>query len=399
MSAARSAVVIGSGIFGVTTALELRRRGWVVTLTDPGPLPHPDAASTDVSKAIRMDYGSDEHYMEMMEEAFAGWDAWNARWLEPLYHEVGFLVMAAGPMRPGGFEHDSFEMLKKRGHRPERLDAAGLRARFPAWGTDVYRAGYFNPRAGWAESAKVVAWLVEEARGAGVVLREGLRAVRLVESGSRVAGVELVHSATPSASTPQETIRADVVVAAAGPWSPALLPHLRDFMDVVGQPVVHFLPRDPEPFRAPRFSVWTADIAHSGWYGFPALPNGIVKIGNHGPGRALHPDDPRRVTESELAHVRAFASATFPGLADAPIAASRLCLYADTWDGDFYIDHDPERPGLFVATGGSGHAFKFAPILGRVAADTVEGKPNRYASRFAWRRRGHGKKEQARFKE
>jgi len=107
----------------------------------------------------------------------------------------------------------------------------------------------------------------------------------------------------------------------------------------------------------------------------------------------------RRVTESELARVRAFARATFPGLADAPIAESRLCLYADTWDGDFYIDHDPERPGLFVATGGSGHAFKFAPILGRVAADTVEGTPNRYASHFAWRPRGHGKKEQARFKE
>jgi glycine/D-amino acid oxidase-like deaminating enzyme len=70
VSAARSAIVIGAGIFGVTTAIELRRRGWAVTLTDPGPLPHPDAASTDVSKAIRMDYGSDEHYMEMMEEAW-----------------------------------------------------------------------------------------------------------------------------------------------------------------------------------------------------------------------------------------------------------------------------------------------------------------------------------------
>jgi sarcosine oxidase / L-pipecolate oxidase len=34
-------LVIGAGIFGVTTALELRARGYQVALLDPGPLPHP----------------------------------------------------------------------------------------------------------------------------------------------------------------------------------------------------------------------------------------------------------------------------------------------------------------------------------------------------------------------
>ena len=55
-------VVIGSGIFGVSAALELAQRGHKVTLIDPGPLPRPIASSTDISKAVRMDYGSDELY-------------------------------------------------------------------------------------------------------------------------------------------------------------------------------------------------------------------------------------------------------------------------------------------------------------------------------------------------
>ena len=33
--------------------------------------------------------------------------------------------------------------------------------------------------------------------------------------------------------------------------------------------------------------------------------------------------------------------------------------------------------GLFVAAGDSGHGFKFAPILGALIADVVEGRPNR----------------------
>jgi glycine/D-amino acid oxidase-like deaminating enzyme len=71
-------------------------------------------------------------------------------------------------------------------------------------------------------------------------------------------------------------------------------------------------------------------------------------------------------------------------------------LYCDTFDGDFWIDRDPDRPGLVVAAGDSGHAFKFAPILGSLLADVVEGRPNGWAPRFAWRERLVDSREAAR---
>ena len=49
------------------------------------------------------------------------------------------------------------------------------------------------------------------------------------------------------------------------------------------------------------------------------------------------------------------------GLGDAPIVHRRVCVYGDSLDGDFWIGRD--RPGLVVAAGGSGHGFKFAPVL------------------------------------
>ena len=94
--------------------------------------------------------------------------------------------------------------------------------------------------------------------------------------------------------------------------------------------------------------------------------------------------------------MRAFLGDSLPPLADAPIVHRRLCLYCDTFDGDFWIDHDPDRPGLIVAAGDSGHGFKFAPILGALIADVVERRPNDWAPRFRWRSRGPDRREAAR---
>ncbi len=393
-------LIAGAGIFGVTAALELRRRGHDVTLLDPGPLPRPEAASTDVSKIVRLDYGADDAATALMERALEGWRAWNrqalGRGLPALFHEDGLLVLTTGAMEPGGFEHDSHEVLVRRGHRPERLDAAALAARHPAWNAARWTAGYRNPEGGWAESGAVVARLIGEARAAGVAVLEGRRVVRLVEERGRIAGLASaprdsgapgasgtpVGSGTPRASAEpvggrqRELVatehRADHVVVAAGAWTPLLLPWLAGSLAVTGQPVLLFRPAQPDAFRPPRFPPFTADVSRTGFYGFPALPDGTVKIGHHGAGTAVHPDDPRDVPAGTEATFRAFLAATLPTLADAPLAGSRLCLYSDSPDGHFWIDHDPERPGLLVAAGDSGHAFKFAPVLGALVADALE---------------------------
>ena len=68
-----TALILGGGIFGLSSALELRTRGWQVTLLDAGSIPHPDAASTDINKVIRMDYASDDQYTAMGELSILRW--------------------------------------------------------------------------------------------------------------------------------------------------------------------------------------------------------------------------------------------------------------------------------------------------------------------------------------
>ena len=193
-------------------------------------------------------------------------------------------------------------------------------------------------------------------------------------------------------------IKADRVVVAAGVWTPSLLPELNGFLRLSGQPILYFKPADPEPFRPPAFTPWGADIATTGWYGFPANREGIVKIGVHGPGYAVSPDAPRVPPEDgDEASCRAFLSHSLPGLADAPLHALKMCVYTDTFDGDFLISRHPEVEGLTVASGGSGHGFKFGPVLGGLIADCVEGIPNPYLDRFAWRPMGDPATEASRY--
>ena len=381
-------VIIGAGVFGATAALELRARGYGVTLVDRGPLPHEDASSTDISKMVRMDYGADIFYHELAEASLDGWDAWNRAWPHPLFHDEGFLVLSPAPMAPGSFEYDSFHTLRDRGYDPPRIDPATLRKRHPAWNGDRYPDGYFSTRGGWAESGAVVGQLLGLCRGAGVSFRSGSFS-ELTERGSRVSGVRLVDGAE---------LPADHVVVAAGAWTPVLLPWLSDVLQPVAQPVVHFGVENPDDFRGPHFPPFAADTSGSGWYGFPALADGRLKLGHHGDGRVVHPDDRGTVGADHFERARAFLSESLPSLADAPVVGSRVCLYCDSFDGDLLIAQDPKHEGLIVASGGSGHGFKFAPMIGALVADALEGRENRWDQRFRWREGGERRVEPARMK-
>lgn len=388
MIGSQKIIIIGGGCFGMSAAVELQRRGHEVDLFDPGPIPHPLAATADISKVLRMDYGADEDYMALMEQAFPLWDEWNRLWERPLWHPTGFVIMTKEEMQPGSYEFESFRLLAKRGHHVERLDSTGLKHRFPAWNAELYSDGYYNPRAGWAESGRVLEWLYIEAQRLGVRCHIGTKFSRLIESDSRITGIQ-THDG--------ERHYAEFVIVAAGAWTSHLLPHLSDVLWTVFQPVFHFEVPDMALFSDPKFIVWAADISNTGWYGFPAVQDRRLKIANHGAGWKFHPDEARNMPADQEEKFRTFLRGTFPALADAKMLFNRLCPYCDSWDGNLWIDHDPDRPGLFVAAGDSGHAFKFTPLLGAWIADALERKPNYFLKKFAWRARGDITTEDARY--
>ena len=255
-------LIAGAGVFGVTAAIELRKRGHAVVLADPGPLPHPLAASTDISKVVRLEYGADEPYTAWAESAIEGWRRWN-RDLGPLYHETGLLLLRRTPLAPGTFEQDSFELVSRRGHHPERLDVAAVRARFPAWNAERYRYGTHDPEGGFVESGKTIAGLVSQARRLGVKLREGVAFARLLDRGRGIISAD------------GESIATDQVVLALGAWTPHALPWLAAEFRSTGHPSSISLQWIARPFCQSVFPSSALRSKAPAIMGFPRIPTAV----------------------------------------------------------------------------------------------------------------------------
>ena len=60
----------------------------------------------------------------------------------------------------------------------------------------------------------------------------------------------------------------------------------------------------------------------------------------------------------------------FPALASAPVVETRVCQYETTPDTEFILDRHPELDNVWIAGGGSGHAFKHGPVIGSYLVST-----------------------------
>lgn len=371
-------LIAGAGAFGLSAALELAERGYRVTVVDPtGPASHSQAASRDISKVVRSEYWSDPTYTELAEAAIDRWHAWNERF-GPLYHETGITLLAPY-WEPDSYETQSLATARKFGKPVQVLDADDIVRQFPMVKEGSLRAGYHNPRGGFAEPLETLRALVRELADRGVDFHFGRLVERPVLRSGRCFGFLLNDSGL---------LEADHMLVCGGAWTGAMVPGLESKIRPTGQPLFHLQVANPVPYTPPNFTVMMLNIAHTGIYVLPQHPTQrVVKVGLHTSGRDLDPEcDDRIVTEAETHIMRHMFARYIPELAAAPIIDSRICLYCDTPDYHFWIDRHPDIENLTVACGGSGHGFKFTPVLGAIIADAVEGKPDRYHGKFRWRR-------------
>jgi sarcosine oxidase / L-pipecolate oxidase len=141
-------LIVGAGIFGSSTVLELRKRrpDARVTLLDRGSFPNPYSASADLNKIIRADY-QDVFYMQLALEAQELWR--KDPIYKPYYYETGMLYAESK-----GMAQDFPENYRSLNVTPasEIFTAEESKSR---WGGDFRNAlwdgisqTYFNPRSG-----------------------------------------------------------------------------------------------------------------------------------------------------------------------------------------------------------------------------------------------------------
>ncbi|KAK2000280.1 FAD dependent oxidoreductase [Colletotrichum falcatum] len=390
-SASCSVLIVGAGVFGLSLANELAaKRGYTsVTVLDRFPPPVPDGSSVDVSRIIRTEY-ADPLYSSLATDALQGWRA--SEVYKPHYHESGFVMMADEKERPSPY----FEKYRRwRGEAAEGgkpLDMyKGVQADLRAFTATHNAAG------GWADAAGAIRALAGECARAGVSFVTGAQgtvvSLQQQRSGGRVTGVRTAAGTT---------WEAERVVLATGAWTNRIVPGAGHAVAASGQPVGFIQLSDEEAARLAAMPVMIN--MSTGVFCFPPTPGtNLLKVARHGFGYATEFEaeaggkvsgprlDGNNAASGFLPHdadegLREGVRLFFPEFAERPWASRRLCWYSDTPEGDFVVDYHPGVEGLFLATGGAGHAFKFLPVIGSHVADCFERRAPT-ALREKWRMR------------
>ena len=334
-----SVVVVGAGVFGSSTARELARRGWDVTLVEqysPGTV---RSASGGDTRLLRMAHGGADWYCELARRARTLWLELQESTGVHIWEPVGVAWFAR---RAGGFEEQSRGTLARLGIPHEWLAPDAATGLYPSLGTEDLHGVLYEPDAGALHARRATQLLAEDAE------RLGAR----VES-RRVS--------------PADPPRADAVVWACGAWLPKLFPDEVEL--VISRREVFFLGGGHDWRGTPGFCEYDAPF-----YGHGDVGGLGVKIAPDGPGEGVDPDSLERVPSDMLRReARAYAARRFPALAEAPVIGARVCQYSLTADTHFVVAPHPATPGWWLVGGGSGHGFKHGPALGEYVADCVEG--------------------------
>ncbi|HET9026598.1 MAG TPA: N-methyl-L-tryptophan oxidase [Trueperaceae bacterium] len=355
-------IVIGAGVIGSAAARTLAASGSVLLL-EQFPFLHERGSSHGGSRIFRHAY-VDELHTRLAVRADALWQDLEAETGERLLYRTGGVDL----FEPHDRQADAMLAALAAASSPgQRLSGAELRRRYPVFALPDDKVVVYHPASAILPATRAVATLLRSAAARGATLRESEPVTRISPSASGV-----------TVTTQEGEYHAGHVVLAAGGWlgrlaASARLPLVVEqqqiiYLPVTGQAAAHAVGQMP---------VFIERVANGagGIYGFPTFeyPHAI-KVADNGGARAIPSAEERdfQLDAALASSTIAAATALLPGIGATP-TSSATCLYTKTPDERFVVDRHPEHRNVVLAGGGSGHAFKFGPLLGDLIAELVNG--------------------------
>ena len=348
----RRALIVGGGIMGLCTGWALRRAGWEVEILEQDEVPNPRGSSVDRHRLIRQAYGAQVGYMRMVDEAFAAWEMLWQELGQTLYRQTGILAFCT---EPSAWISQSLAALTADGRPVRVLDAEEMSAACPLSALPEGSVGLLQEQGGLLLADRIVAEL-------GRLLRDCITKAKVVELDAERARVRLEPGAWKGS---------DLLVVAAGPWAPLLLPELAGRVVPSRQTVAYF--EIPDDLKAG----WAAApaminlSAESGFWAFPPVEGYGMKAGDHSFSLGGDPNGPRAVGSEEVEVIAGLCRRHLVGFERFRLIEAKACFYDVEPAEEFVIERLSRR--TWMMSGFSGHGFKFGACLGLAMARAAEG--------------------------
>jgi sarcosine oxidase len=363
-------LVVGVGTMGSMALWRLARRGAVVLGLERFEPGHDRGSGHGESRMIRSAYFEGPEYVPLVRSSFRLWRELESETAERLLTPTGALMIG----RPGSaLVAGALRSARAHGLAHGVLTPGAARARFPPHRLEPDEVALWEAEAGVLRPEPAIRAAAERARALGAGLVTGVR-VTAVEADRGGVTVRAGGRAW----------RAGRAVVSAGPWLGGLLPALGLPLTVERQVMTWFEASEPERFAPDRFPVFIHERAGVYGYGLPSLDGRTVKVAVHHQGRPVDPDHPApRVTGADVAPAVRVATEMLEGLRAEPVRA-QVCLYTNTPDDHFVVGPAPGLPGVTLLSACSGHGFKFAPVMGEIAADmALDGRTDHLVAGFS----------------
>lgn len=350
--------VIGLGAIGAMTSWQLAARGASVVGIERFRPAHDRGSSHGGSRIFRQILFEGAEYVPLARTSLQLWRRLERDSGTSLLAVSGGLVI--GPSR-GELIADAVASAEAGGVEHERLETDELRARYPQHAVFDDDVAIFEPGAGALRPEAAILAAVEQAEVAGAAIVTD-------------CAVEAIGLGEPHVSirTQRATVVARRAVVAAGAWFNDLVPELALPLRTQRSCLAWHRGAPSGDFGTERFPVFVRESGHLDGWGIPDIDGRGVKIGAgataNKPWLERPEDNWTAPTARDLAPSEAFVREALPDLH--PRAAdAAACMNSKTPDGDFIVGISSLAPELVLVGGFSGHGFKHAAGVGRIATE------------------------------
>lgn len=355
-------IVLGVGSMGSAACWFLARQGYRVLGLEQFGISHDKGAHAGQSRLIRKAYFEHPDYVPLLQRAYDNWRLFEEACGEKIYYPTG-LLYAGKP------DNENMLGVKEAAELydiPLEQLAVGDSRRTSAYDLPADFEVIFEPDAGFVTPERAVENFVQQAEKLGATVLSNMPVTDWKISGNQVV-----------VTTSTTTYTCDKLIITAGAWTSRFIP--KELIDLkVTRQVLAWIDTGGRPeFDLGNLSCWLIEDPERGtYYGFPALPGDQffgpsgLKLAHHFPGKVSDPDTvDRLITEEDEEDVLYALRKYFPA-AGTKILEMKTCLYTNSADTHFIIDHLPGYDKkVTIACAFSGHGFKFVSAVGEILAD------------------------------